>query len=411
MEVGRHHAVDRTPDVSRAESDVVLRRRDAGADSNVGHRGFLFFLGVDLLHDWLIVIRRRLHWTIYGIVVLITLTIAFVGFVEGIVVGLFTAFVLFAVRLSQMQVVEASLRGDDLRSRKVRPVPDEAILDERGDRIRIFRLRGYIFFGSVHRLVDRLEQPLRESPPPSFIVLDCTAVLGFDYSSTRDICLYLLSACSHEVRLVICAAPGDFRLAVTQHLPSRVADNLRFESDLDRALEWCEDASIAAYSSDPNTSREIRGALLERVAADLEEHLDRQILFEQLVDRLQPWLERQQYGVGDWLIGPGSHDIGIQLLVTGRVSVVDSDGKRLFQCGVGDTIGYRAAFRGQPTAVAAIADEPSVTMVLGPRKQLSLEATEPELGLKFYRYLMSDGPGNLPDLRPPATLPTQRDRH
>ena len=371
--------------------------------------GFLFFLGVDLLHDWLIVIRRRLDWTVYGIVVLITLAIAFVGFVEGIVVGLFVAFVLFAVRLSQMEVVDASLTGRDIRSHKVRPVPHEAILNERGDRIRIFRLRGYVFFGSVHRLIGRLEQPLGESPPPSFIVLDCAAVLGFDYSSTRALCAYLLTAYSYGAQLVICAAPGRFRLALTQDIPSGVAGNLRFDSDLDRALERCEDASIAAYSSDPTTSRENRGALLERVASDLEGHLDRQILFEELVDRLQPWLERRQYDVGDWLVAPGRSETGIQLLVAGRASVVDADGKRLFQCGVGDAIGHRAAFRGQPAAVAAVADEPCVTMLLGARKQRSLEATEPELGLKFYRYLMTDELGDLPELSPRAIRPSPRD--
>ena len=187
---------------------------------------------------------------------------------------------------------------------KVRPVPHEAILNERGERIRIFRLRGYVFFGSIHRLTDRLEQPLGESPPPSFIVLDCAAVLGFDYSSTRVLCLYLLNACSHGVKLVICTAPSGFRLAMTRDLPTGAEGNLRFESDLDRAVEWCEDASIVAYSSDETNTAESRGALLERVAPELEEYLDRQVVFEELLDRLEPWLERRQYDVGDWLGTP-----------------------------------------------------------------------------------------------------------
>ena len=73
--------------------------------------GLLLFLGVDLLDNWLFAIRRRLHWTDYSIVVLIALIIAVVGFVEGIAVGLFLALALFAVRLSRVEVVEASLTG------------------------------------------------------------------------------------------------------------------------------------------------------------------------------------------------------------------------------------------------------------------------------------------------------------
>ena len=356
--------------------------------------GLLFFLGIDLLDNWLFAIRRRVDWTDYGIVVLIALTIAVLGFVEGIAVGLFAALALFAVRLSRMEVVEASLTGRDLRSRKVRSVPDRAILIERGDRIRIFRLHGYVFFGSVHRLVDRLEEPLGASPRPSFIVLDCTGVLGFDFSSTSILCLYLRSACSCGVRLVFCAASDRFRSAVMQNLPFGIADSVLFDSDLDRALERCEDASIAAYLSDSATSAgDARGALLERVAPDLEEHLDRQILFEELVARLEPWLEHRQYGPGDMLVGPGRPQTGVQILVTGRVSICDADGKRLYQCGAGDAIAHRAAFVAHPAVTAAVAEEACVTMVFGPREQQLLEATEPELGLKLYRFLMTERGG------------------
>ena len=354
--------------------------------------GLLLFLGIDLLHNWLFAIRRQLPWTDYGIVVLIALTIAIVGFVEGIAAGLFAALALFAVRLSRMEVVDASLTGRDLRSRKVRSIPDRAILIERGDRIRIFRLRGYVFFGSVHRLVDRLEEPFGESPLPSFIVLDCTAVLGCDFSSTSILCAYLRTACSRGVRLVFCAASDQFRSAVMQSLPFGIADSVLFESDLDRALERCEDASIAAYLSDSATSAgNARGALLERVAPDLEEHLDRQILFEELVARLEPWLEHRQYDPGDILVGPGRPQTGVQILLTGRVSICDASGKRLYQCGAGDAIAHRATFGAHPAVTVAVAEEACVTMVLGPREQQLLEATEPELGLKLYRFLMTEG--------------------
>ena len=47
---------------------------------------------------------------------------------------------------------------------------------------------------------------------------------------------------------------------------------------------------------------------------------------------------------------------------------------------------------------AVVADEPCVTMVLGARNQRLLEATEPELSLKFYRYLITDGGCDLPVL-------------
>ena len=355
--------------------------------------GLLFFLGVELLNNWLFAIRKRLHWTDYGIVLLIALTIAVVGFVEGIAVGLFAALTLFAIRLSRMEVIEASLTGRGLRSRKVRSVPDRAILLDRGDRIRIFRLRGYVFFGSVYRLVDRLEEPLSNAPVPSFIVLDCTGVLGFDFSSISVLCEFLRTAYSSGVRLVLCAPPDRFRSEVVHNLPVAVVDGLVFETDLDRALERCEDMNIAAFQSELAASPgNARGELLERVAHDLEEHLDRQILFEELVARLEPWLERLRYDIGDTLAGPGRTQKGMQFLVTGRVSVHDAEGKRLFQCGPGDAIAPQAAFGIHRAVTAALAEEPCVTMMLTPLERQMLETADPELGMKLYRFLMTNGP-------------------
>ena len=145
--------------------------------------------------------------------------------------------------------------------------------------------------------------------------------------------------------------------------------------------------------SDPaNSTGNALGALLERVAADLEGHLDQRILFEELVARLDPWLERQQFDAGDLLFAPGRTQAGIQILFAGRVSIVDTDGKRLFQCGAGDVIGHGAAFGAQPGVTTAVA-EPCVTLVLRPPEQQLLEALEPELSLKLYRFLMMEGGG------------------
>ena len=72
---------------------------------------------------------------------------------------------------------------------------------------------------------------------------------------------------------MICAAHDRFRSIVMHDLPLGVVDDLLFESDLDRALERCDDGSIAAHLSASTTfSGNARGALLERVAPDMEEH-------------------------------------------------------------------------------------------------------------------------------------------
>ena len=92
----------------------------------------------------------------YGIVVLIAgVTVAF-GLFEGVAAGMLAALVLFAVRLSHVDPIRSRVTSRDLRSTKARSVPDRAILRQEGARALIWRLRGYIFFGSVYSLADQL---------------------------------------------------------------------------------------------------------------------------------------------------------------------------------------------------------------------------------------------------------------
>ena len=99
----------------------------------------------------------------------------------------------------------------------------------------------------------------------------------------------------------------------------------------------------------------------------MERHLDRQILFEELVHDLRDWLEPHEYDTGETLVAIGEPLQGLQLLTTGRASVYDSTGARLFQCGPGDAVEPRGAFGAHAATATAVADEPCRTMMLTPR--------------------------------------------
>ena len=353
--------------------------------------GMLLLFGVDLMITWLVQVRKRLEWTDYTVVLLIALTIAIFGFIEGFAVGMLATLVLFAIRLTRMELIAEILTGRELQSNKVRSVPDRAILLNQGERIRIFRLQGFVFFGSVYRLVDRLEECLRDCRGPALAVLDCTSVLGFDVSTINVLGRYLQAADSNGTRVVICSPPAQLRTNLRRELPPPVRARVLFEADLDHGLERCEEMVIAAFQQYLADSGEhSHGDLLERVADDVERHLDRQAVFEELVESLEPWTEQRRHEAGDNLAeSDGVHD-GMQLVVTGRVSVRDPAGRRLFQCGPGGVVERQAAFRVRRVAARTVAEEPSVTVVLTPAARRLLEAAEPELSLELYRYMMTD---------------------
>ena len=128
--------------------------------------GLLLFIGAGMLHEWLVNSRKRLPWTDYVILLSIFFTIVFFGFVEGIGVGVAITTVFFAVRLARVESVEAEFTARERHSNRSRPIADRAILLAEGERVRAYRLRGYLFFGSAHALGQPPQAVAARRPAP-----------------------------------------------------------------------------------------------------------------------------------------------------------------------------------------------------------------------------------------------------
>ena len=351
--------------------------------------GSLLFLGLDLLDEWIVKSRKRSPSAEYAILLLIAVTIVSFGFLEGVGVGMAVTMVFFAVRLSRVGLIEASFTAREHHSKRSRPIPDRAILRTEGERIQGFRLRGYMFFGSVGPLIDRLKQSWTGGGRADYILLDFGGVSGFDFSAISGLCRFAHAARSAGVQVVFCALAEELKNGLERNLPASVYDDLRFEPNADRALEHCEDHVLAARRADRHKEDGWGDALLERVAGDMERHLDRQVLFEAVVDELQEWLEPRDYGAGEAIVSIGEQPNGLQLLVRGQASAYDAEGTRLFQSGPGAAIEPRSAFGAYAAETAMIADQPCRTMVLPPSARLWLEENQEQLILKLYRYLFT----------------------
>ena len=356
--------------------------------------GLLLFIGIDLLDSWLVQVRRRLHWSDYGLIVLICITIAVFGFIEGVAVGMLATLSLFAIRLSRVDVIAEEFTARDRRSTMIRSVPDRAILYDRGELLRGYRLRGYMFFGSAHPLTDHLRRPLGESPPPSCILLDFAAVSGCDLSAVNVLCQFVQSACRAGVRTVFSEVSRQLEESLRSNLPAEARELSWFEPDFDSGLERCEELLITLAMRGPSGPKDDeRGRLFERVAEKLERHLDEMVTFEELLDRLDPWLEPQKHAEGETLSLQGEVPVGLQLLVSGLVSVYDAEGTRLHHCGPGAVLDPWAAFEEETVASAtAIARTPCRTMMLTPVARERLESDDNDLTVRFFAYIISRQP-------------------
>lgn len=344
----------------------------------------LFFAGIGMIEEGLLRSLRRLPWSEYGIVVLIFVVITTFGLVEGVATGMLAMLAFFALSLSRVNPIDSRFTGGEQRSNRVRSPPERAILLERSDGIHGYRLRGYLFFGTAWPLTNHLKQSLYGSSRPVCLLLDVSAVSGFDFSAVSVIGRFLQNASAAGVRVVLSAPTEALLAGLARNTTPAVFSKVVVQPNEDRALERCEDLVIERWTSEAEAVGDKRGSLLMQTADDLERYLERQAVFEELMEDLAPWLDARTYPPGERIT---MVEEGVQLLVASRATAYDPSGTRLAQCGLGAAI-WPGAFRGTEQ-VSVIADNPCRTMVLQRDSWLWLETHQTELALKLYRYLFA----------------------
>ncbi len=279
--------------------------------------GILIFAGVGLVSQGLLQNYKRLPRAEFGVILIISLTIISVGLIEGVIAGMGIMLVFFAIRLSRVDPIEAQFTARERRGNKARTVPDRTILLRDGNRVKIYRLRGYIFFGSIGTLMSQLKTALEERPKPLCLMLDFSAVSGLDFSAISELSRFLQKAINSEVVFILNGVSEQLHSAFRRVLRPLVFAKLIFEANENQALERCEDVVLTMWKSNVDASPERRTSLLEHAMDDLESHLERQIHFEDLIEGLREWLTPHEY-VKNESISIGNE---LQLLVSGRASV------------------------------------------------------------------------------------------
>lgn len=351
--------------------------------------GVLLFLGLHMMEAWLVGTVKRLAWTDYLIILVMFATIVGFGFLEGVAIGMLITTVIFVISLSRMDLVQSRFTMRDRQSNRTRPVPERAILLAEGSHVQAYRLRGYLFFGSAYRFADELKLSLNADPSPSCILLDFGNVTSFDFSAVNAMVRFIRAADTAGVVVVLAGASERFKAALETELPPAVHANLVSERDEDHALERCEEIVIEKWQSRQESEGRSRHALLERVVDDFARHLDRQVLFEALLDDFGQWMEHREYVAGETIVESGQPRNGLQFLHEGRASQFDSDGGRLHQFSPGDVIEPRGAFDMSPALNATIAVERCRTLVLSPEVRARLERSQPQRMLELYGYVLT----------------------
>ena len=149
----------------------------------------IYMLGIDLAMEALVATYGRLHRLEYATILVIALVMGIYDFVVGMAIGIGLACLVYVVQTSRKSVIRAEFSGAVAESTVRRHPRHRDYLHKVGQQIRVVKLGGFLFFGSivdvekkVRALIDAEAFAAR---PIRYLVLDFTHVTGIDFSAAE----------------------------------------------------------------------------------------------------------------------------------------------------------------------------------------------------------------------------------
>ena len=166
--------------------------------------GLLLALGAGMLERWLLRARRNHSIGDYLTLCAIFAAILAFGFVPGLIVGLAVGCVTFVVRYARIDAVAHRSTVQRSRSSLERSLHEAEVLAQYGECVRIFTLRGYVFFGIADRLYRELNACASDAGEIAWIVVDFTQVSGMDSSATAAFVKFARNVDADRVSFMLC---------------------------------------------------------------------------------------------------------------------------------------------------------------------------------------------------------------
>lgn len=345
--------------------------------------GLLLFFGISLLVEWIYDAWFRLPKADYFLVIFILLVIASLGYLKGVGMGIVIAGILFVINYSRTNVVKHELTGSGCKSKVERAARQERLLQEKGDRVYILVLQGYIFFGTADKLLTQIKQRL-ESPtrlPVRYVVLDFRLVSNIDSSAVNSFAKLKQLSRTKQVNLLFADVNSSIRQQL-QHIDFFAdVDTVCYDfPDLDHALEWCEDRILKMEEA----------AELDHLP--LSQQLVELFPNKGAVNRFMEYLEHRKVPAGYYLFHRGDVADNLYLIESGKVAVMleIDDGRtiRLRTMGGGTVLGEMGLYTKNPRSATAVTEEPSGLYSLSNEAFNRMQAEDPEVALSFHRFVV-----------------------
>jgi SulP family sulfate permease len=314
--------------------------------------GLLFYLGANLLYEWLVESARRISLLEYASLLAITLLILQIGFIAGVLIGIIIGCATFAVSAGRVNAIKFSFDGSEYRSSLDREPEELKILSSHGRAIQGMSLQSYLFFGSANRLYQQVKSLFASRPDCRFLLFDFRLVTGIDSSALHSFTQIKQAADELGARLVLVNLSPELR----SRFSSLIRGDVVVADDLDHALEACEKAVIAAQVQTGTNGRGLRNWFTHALGD--AEH----------AAQLAAICTRQEFRQGDIIASQGDPADCMHFIVEGRIGVMvemeDGTSIRVRSLGPHTTIGEMGLITRQLRSATIQAELDSVLYVL-----------------------------------------------
>jgi SulP family sulfate permease len=334
----------------------------------------IIVIGINMLVGPLLDQRRSLPAGDQAVVLTILAVTAAFGFLWGVAVGLLAAALLFIMAFARIDVVRLATTGARLRSLLERPDAEQARLAELGRRVAVYRLEGYIFFGTAHRLAQRVGAALDLEPQPRHVVVDFRRVRGIDTSAARALARLDAACRGRGIGFWFTGLDGPSERLVRGQLPP-VGPGPRFAARLDLALEAIEAELLRAEPAAPADAPGFLETLRERHPS---------------VD-LDAYFRAASVPAGSELITQGAASDSLLVLRSGLLRTEVSTGGgapvTVARCLPGALVGEIGLYAGIPRTARVTAEQPSEVMRIDAATLERMARDHPALLADFHRLI------------------------
>lgn len=360
--------------------------------------GLPLYLGLSMLWEWLVDLRKSMPKVDYAIVFLIVLIVEFVGFLQGIGIGIVVSVVIFVFRYSSINIIKNVLDVARLRSNKDRPITDQRLLDYNKESSLILQLHGFIFFGTANSLYEQVKLMVAEKKKNiQYVVLDMNLVQGIDSSAVKSFEKLIQHLEKNTISLALVSLPESaYQLFDVNGIDNEHYPRLHFFRSMNETLEWCEDEILVTEKEKMQQLQEdgshVGDEFLQAVFGDVMAALELQVLFETVLEKAGKYVEKRSVEEGDVLYKQGEENSDLFFISRGQVVLFEPEGESQKQgvrtLGPWSITGELGAFLGYHASHDAVVTKNGVVYKLSASEREKLENENQSLMVDLHKLII-----------------------